>query len=222
MSAKNPLWREVQQLRPEWDDGRCRAAAATLRMCRSNMLMRCNDPTRREYPRYGGRGITVCPEWADPDSGTAAFACWALSAGWKPELQIDRLDNDGGYSPDNCRWVSCTENNNNRGNNHKIPIPVTTVRGLLGCNGVRWAALMECGTEAIAAELLRLREGANAERTQRKERLMAGKCPICGRETTHVYRAPASNHHLIVVGCPHCAELTDIYTAACDAGAVKG
>ena len=81
---------------------------------------------------------------------------------------------------------------------------------------------MECGTEAISAELVRLREKANAERTQRKERLMAGKCPICGRETTHVYRAPASNHHLIVVGCPHCAELMDIYAAARNAGAIKG
>lgn len=186
------------------------------------MLMRCNDPTRREYPRYGGRGITVCPEWADPDSGTAAFACWSLSAGWKPELQIDRADNDGDYSPDNCRWVSRTENNNNRSNNHKIPVPVTIVRAWTGLCGTKWGRLMARGPEAIAAELVRRREMQNEAHAEQQHRLRTGKCPICGRETTRVYRAPASNHHLIVVGCPHCAELMDIYAAARNAGAIKG
>ena len=220
--SKIPLWRRIKQMRPAWTDLQCHAAADTLTQTRWNVITRCTYPRATRYRNYGGRGIRVCDEWADLQNGTVAFATWAMSHGWAPGLEIDRVDNDGNYEPDNCRWVSRTANNNNRSNNHKIPIPVTIVRGWLGCNGVQWRELMESGTEAIAAALVRRREKTNAERTQRKERLTAGKCPICGCETTHVYRAPAANYRPVIVGCPHCTGLTDIFTAARDAGAIKG
>ncbi len=68
----------------------------------AGMISRCTDPnhSRREY--YGGRGITVCPEWADP----LTFIAWALENGYAANLSLDRVDNDGDYEPSNCRWVS--------------------------------------------------------------------------------------------------------------------
>ena len=56
--------------------------------------------------RYGGRGITICKEWMDVKN----FSEWAYKNGWKQGLSIDRIDNDGNYCPENCRWVSISEN----------------------------------------------------------------------------------------------------------------
>lgn len=74
------------------------------------MRSRCNNPNREGYKNYGGRGIRICPEWDD----FAAFQAWALANGYQENLTIDRIDNDKGYSPDNCRWVSKAEQNRNR------------------------------------------------------------------------------------------------------------
>ena len=67
--------------------------------------------TDKAYKNYGGRGITVCDEWRnDP----VAFYNWAMSNGWQKGLSLDRIDNDKGYSPDNCRWTDRKTQNNNR------------------------------------------------------------------------------------------------------------
>lgn len=71
------------------------------------MKTRCLNPNVECYPRYGGRGISVCGEWR---SSYTAFKEWSLANGWTPELELDRRDNDADYSPANCRWVSHTAN----------------------------------------------------------------------------------------------------------------
>lgn len=74
------------------------------------MQRRCNDHNKDSYHRYGGRGIIICEEWQDPKN----FYDWAITNGYQDGLQIDRKDNDKGYSPDNCRWVTAKENCQNR------------------------------------------------------------------------------------------------------------
>lgn len=71
---------------------------------------RCNNNNNQAWYRYGGRGIKICEKWDDPET----FIEWAVSAGWKPGLQIDREDNDGDYCPENCRFVTPVVNNHNR------------------------------------------------------------------------------------------------------------
>lgn len=83
------------------------------------MLARCHDPRRDNFANYGGRGITVCDEWRyDP----VVFFAWLAANGWCRGLQIDRRDNDRGYSPDNCRVVDARTNLNNRSNNVIVEI----------------------------------------------------------------------------------------------------
>lgn len=77
----------------------------------SCMLTRCHNPNDNSFPDYGGRGIFVCDDWR---ISSRAFVAWAIRSGYRPGLQIDRLNNDGPYAPDNCRWVTRRVNNLNR------------------------------------------------------------------------------------------------------------
>lgn len=80
------------------------------------MINRCYKETDENYEIYGGRGITVCPEWLG-ENGLFNFKEWADKSGYADDLSIDRINNDKGYSPDNCRWATDIEQQNNKRNN---------------------------------------------------------------------------------------------------------
>jgi len=77
------------------------------------MMYRCYNPKHKHYQRYGGRGIFVCDEWKELKS----FEAWSNANGYQKGLTIDRINNNGGYCPENCRWVSMETQNKNRSSN---------------------------------------------------------------------------------------------------------
>lgn len=81
------------------------------------MKERCLNPNAHNYSMYGGSGVSIYKPWVDSFS---EFEKWALENGYEEGLTIDRKDNDKGYSPDNCRWVTYKEQARNRRSNHKI------------------------------------------------------------------------------------------------------
>ena len=81
-----------------------------------NMRRRCYETKNKHYSDYGARGITVCDEWKE----FIPFCEWSMKNGYKDGLTLDRIDNDKGYSPDNCRWATAIVQANNRRNVHLI------------------------------------------------------------------------------------------------------
>lgn len=79
-----------------------------------DMKKRCSCESRDDYYLYGGRGISVCAEWADDYT---AFREWAVANGYDPCLSIDRINTDGNYEPTNCRWATPSQQSNNKRSN---------------------------------------------------------------------------------------------------------
>jgi hypothetical protein len=107
------------------------------------MIQRCTNPNSKSYPRYGGRGITVCARWQ------SSFENFLADMGEKPDsaLEIDREDNDGNYEPGNCRWVTTVVNANNRSSCRPITFNGPTQ------NIKEWATELGTSHAAIAYRL---------------------------------------------------------------------
>jgi hypothetical protein len=93
-----------------------------------HMKQRCYRKRNDNYATYGGRGITVCDEWRD---NYPAFREWAIANGYRKGLQIDRIDNDGPYSPDNCQFTSPAKNTQKQPQVKLTPRRVLVIRRLM-------------------------------------------------------------------------------------------
>lgn len=104
-----------------------------------NMKSRCYRKTTINYERYGGRGIKVCNEWQQFEP----FNDWAIKNGYKEDLTLDRIDVNGNYEPDNCRWLSVKEQNRNTRTNRLI-----TYKGETHCVS-EWAEILGINAKLI-------------------------------------------------------------------------
>ena len=111
-----------------------------------HMKDRCFNPNNKQYLDWGGRGITVCDRWKN------SFENFFADMGLKPtpKHSIDRIDNDGDYCPDNCRWSTSKDQNNNKRSNRLITIACVTL------NIAQWAKEMGFAKSVIQN---RLRDG---------------------------------------------------------------
>lgn len=81
-----------------------------------NMRSRCYNPKNKKYKDYGGRGISICSDWDD----FLKFKKWSLENGFDESLTIDRINNNGNYCPENCRWINQKEQMRNTRVNHLL------------------------------------------------------------------------------------------------------
>ena len=125
-----------------------------------NMKERCTRPTHKEYPNYGGRGIYVCDEWLNKENGFINFYNWAMENGYEKGLSIDRIDVDGPYSPENCRWVDDKIQSINKRTNRLISL--VTDFDDIGKNKIiytftisQWSEITHISTNTILRRLLK-------------------------------------------------------------------
>ena len=119
-----------------------------------HMVKRCTDPTEPRYHRYGGRGIKVCARWLKDPSNFLAD----MGKRPSPEHSLDRIDNDGDYTPENCRWATLLEQVRNRGG--RRPTCRLTMQGET-LTIVEWAQRTGLSTNQIRN---RLRKGWSTHR----------------------------------------------------------
>ena len=81
------------------------------------MKKRCYNPNYSQFELYGGRGISMCNEWKE---NFLSFYNWSMANGYNDKLSIDRIDFNGNYEPNNCKWSTNIEQANNKRNNHFI------------------------------------------------------------------------------------------------------
>lgn len=137
-------------------------------LTRTGIWKGADEQTKREYQ---DRGITVCDEWLVFEN----FRDWALSNGYRDDLQIDRIDNDKGYCPENCRWVTPKENCNNRRNTLRLEdgTPLATF-------------CAEVGIET---------RGGNGKATKQYDRILA----MCRRGKIHPELLQKANEYLTLL-----------------------
>ena len=133
------------KVRNEWIASRFRRGphATKLGVIWRTMKRRCYNLNSKQYENYGGRGILICDEWKD----FPAFYTWAISSGYSEGLTIERINNDNGYSPDNCKWVTRKVQANNRRTNRPITFNGVTL------NLVQWAEALGITKGSLAQRI---------------------------------------------------------------------
>lgn len=116
------------------------------------MKYRCLSVTAKNYPDYGGRGIVICERWLNSVENFYAD----MIAGYENGLQLGRIDNDGPYSPDNCRWETCLLNNRNRRNTVYVTFDGRTH------TPVEWSQELQIKADTIRSRILRGRSDYEA------------------------------------------------------------
>ncbi len=117
----------------------------------AKMIARCYTPSDKSYKRYGARGITVCERWRE------SFVNFLADMGDRPDgCSIDRIDNDGPYSPENCRWATISQQNSNTRQNHNLTYDGETL------TIAQWSTRLGISQHTIRN---RLRYGWSVERT---------------------------------------------------------
>lgn len=132
-----------------------------------NMLHRCHNKDHRDYSNYGARGITVCDEWRNKETGFAAFL---NHIGHRPDpsLSLERIHNDKGYQPGNVRWATKSEQQSNRRHYTRSPIDNRiTIKGVTKTT-VEWSKEYDIPIPTI---LKRYRDGRKDEEIIHKGRL---------------------------------------------------
>lgn len=106
----------------------------------TGMKQRCADNGVKDYQNYGGRGITVCQEWRD---SFEAFRDWSLANGYRDDLTIDRINVNGGYEPENCRWITMEQQQRNRTNSRFLTFngETHTLAEWAEITGIRWGTI---------------------------------------------------------------------------------
>ena len=117
----------------------------------NTMMDRCFDKNSKNYANYGNRGITVCTDWLSVVNFIKDMATL-----YKKGMQIDRIDNNGNYCPENCRWVTCKENQRNRRSNH-----ILTYKGAAKTI-IEWSEILGIGSTTLRG---RLQKGWTVEQT---------------------------------------------------------
>lgn len=112
-----------------------------------DMKARCGNPNCPAYKDYGGRGIKICEDW---QNNFASFRDWAMLSGYNDTLSIDRINVNGDYSPDNCRWATRTTQNRNTRQNRIITINGESM------TLSEWAELTGMQRQTIAARIDKL------------------------------------------------------------------
>ena len=159
------LNRENAKARFSTRDGMC-VAHPEISHAWNNMKMRCYNSNHAQYANYGDRGISVCEEWR---YSPVPFIEWSLTHGWAKGLEIDRINNNLGYYPGNCRWTDRETNLNNR----RLSVLVTAFG--MTKSVAQWSRSEIC---TITSRSLydRLKAGWNSEKAISTPRTWKTKC----------------------------------------------
>ena len=128
---------------PNYKDGRKNSRIYRIYY---DMKSRCYNSNVPHYKNYGGRGIVICDEWL---KDFEEFHNWAMSHGYRDNLTIDRIDVNGNYEPNNCRWVSIKEQANNTRANHLVTIDGITK------NLTQWSEFYNINVKTVRDRLKR-------------------------------------------------------------------